>query len=178
MKRTLAITVALLAIAAYAVGRRNASITYTTALTAAGPTSNPAVDPQDPAGLQSCYLTDGGPGGCTPGAFHMTALSGYRATLCLPNGYADAGGLSAYYFSEGVSSAQWSRNPQIDETVTIGSASCRLSDAGTTACACQTFGDHITTGMGGGWLLLLPSGVNSSDGGVKATVTIDARQET
>ena len=104
---------------------------------------------------------------------NMNQLCGYRLTLCAASGQtlSGAGTIQVYYQTAGASSPSWSRNPQLDETVSLTATSCLLPDAGSTSCQCQTFGDHPTYGANQGFADFEPNGVTESGG---TTVTIIA----
>lgn len=109
-------------------------------------------------------------------ALRLSGFTGYRVTLCAATGQtlSGAGSLQVYYWSPSMpvsvlcaagGACNWSRSLVLDETVSVTATSCNGAP-----CQCQTFGDHRTSGMGEGFIMVVPNGVTVSGGLVNEAI--------
>lgn len=108
------------------------------------------------------------------GAMRITGCEGYRITLCALSGATLSGGnVQIYYYSDYTASAlgvtTWPRNRGLDETVSATIA----TDCNGGTCQCETFPDHSTAGLQGGWIYAAPYNVTVSTGST-VSVQIEA----
>lgn len=161
---SLGVLVASAAIAENALRISPRFATVALGTSAAAPTVNPNLTATAATTAPSSHRSTG-----VPGALHLTGCYGYRITMCAPTGQtlSGAGSAQVYYYAD-YGTVSWSRNPGIDEAVSVISTSC----AGA-ACQCQTFPDRALLGLSGGWIYVAPSSVTMS-GGTSVTVTVEA----
>jgi hypothetical protein len=100
-------------------------------------------------------------------AFNLMNVDGYRIRVCAPSGQTLSGAGTLQIYTASTVDGAISRNPSIDETVSVTATSCTGA-----ACRCQTFPDREQVAQQGGRLWAVPSGVTVS-GGTTVTVLIE-----